>query len=503
MPLTAKDVAFTYNYIIDNELGIFIDYMKFIDKVEAPDDTHVRVHLLEAQGQHARALDPHPARAHLEQDLAPRTSRASSRTRRRSSAPAPSRRSSGRRASSCAWWPTRTTGAAPRRSTRSSSRPTRTRTRWRRTSRPAPSRAGWNIPLGAVRQPRTTSPTSRPSAAVTIGFDELGFNCADKKSYPKSTGHPVLQDPAFRQALNWAVDKEKIVSIGVQRLRRPGDTICHPRLLHGRGRLPLAPPADRPTPSTSTRPAGARRGRLHRHDGDGIREYKGKPIKLRLYARTESPTSQNCGKLIAGWFEDIGLKIDYQVIDDGALGDKQYNNEGDALRARLRHVHLGLGRRRRPELHPVGLTTDSDRQLERLQLVERGVRQALPRAADDDRPAGAHRDRPPHAADRLRRVAVHPARLPARPRGRQHAASGPAGCAPTSNGGVWWYNTQPDTYARRASRSRASRWPRELRRSATRADSSSASSSSSWSRSSLVIVAAACARRGRASRRRV
>ena len=52
------------------------------------------------------------------------------------------------------------------------------------------------------------------------------------------------------------------------------------------------------------------------------------PIKLRLYARSESPESQNCGKLITGWFKDIGLDIDYQVIDNGALGDRQYNYDG-------------------------------------------------------------------------------------------------------------------------------------------------------------------------------
>ena len=40
-PLTAKDVAFTFNYVIDNELGMFLDYVKFIDKVEATDDTTV------------------------------------------------------------------------------------------------------------------------------------------------------------------------------------------------------------------------------------------------------------------------------------------------------------------------------------------------------------------------------------------------------------------------------------------------------------------------------
>ena len=59
-------------------------------------------------------------------------------------------------------------------------------------------------------------------------------------------------------------------------------------------------------------------------DGDGIREYKGKPIKLRLWARSESMSSQSMGKFITGWFEDIGLDIEFQVFDDAAISDKLY-----------------------------------------------------------------------------------------------------------------------------------------------------------------------------------
>ena len=35
------------------------------------------------------------------------------------------------------------------------------------------------------------------------------------------------------------------------------------------------------------------------------------------------------GKLIAGWLKDIGLDIDYSVVDEGALGDSIWNYKGD------------------------------------------------------------------------------------------------------------------------------------------------------------------------------
>lgn len=42
VPLTAKDVAFTYNYIRENDLSNFTPYTEFIDKAVAVDDTTVR-----------------------------------------------------------------------------------------------------------------------------------------------------------------------------------------------------------------------------------------------------------------------------------------------------------------------------------------------------------------------------------------------------------------------------------------------------------------------------
>ena len=59
-------------------------------------------------------------------------------------------------------------------------------------------------------------------------------------------------------------------------------------------------------------------------DGNGILndpKNGGKDIKLRLWARRESPQSQAMGKLITGWWEELGLDIDYSVEDNGVLID--------------------------------------------------------------------------------------------------------------------------------------------------------------------------------------
>ena len=66
-------------------------------------------------------------------------------------------------------------------------------------------------------------------------------------------------------------------------------------------------------------------------NADGQRTYKGEPIELRLVARSESIQSQQEAKLIAGWIEDVGIKVNVEVMDEGALMDKQYNYEGDTF----------------------------------------------------------------------------------------------------------------------------------------------------------------------------
>jgi peptide/nickel transport system substrate-binding protein len=50
-------------------------------------------------------------------------------------------------------------------------------------------------------------------------------------------------------------------------------------------------------------------------NNDGIREdHQGKPIKLRLWGRTDSQSSDLAGRKIAGWFKQIGLQIDYSLM---------------------------------------------------------------------------------------------------------------------------------------------------------------------------------------------
>jgi peptide/nickel transport system substrate-binding protein len=325
---SAADVAFTFNYVIDNELGMFIDYVTFIESVEAPDATHVvftcskpKANML---GLWIPILPEHiwskvdPAKVENEFQNKPPIV--------------------GTGPFQCVEWKK---GEYVRMEAN--------KDYWRGAPRvdevifqtytnqdtmaqdlvSGAIQSGWNIPSAQFDQLDDTAHLAA-IRAVTAGFDELGFNCADKEVYPRSTGHPVLTDPAFRRALQWAIDKEKIVSIGYNDNANAASTIVMADYYDDDADYHWEPPDDVAYVFDLERAgqeldaAGYPDG-----DGDGIREYQGEPIKLRLYARTESAESQKCGKLITGWFKDIGLDIDYQVIDDGRLGDLQYNYEDD------------------------------------------------------------------------------------------------------------------------------------------------------------------------------
>ena len=67
-------------------------------------------------------------------------------------------------------------------------------------------------------------------------WDYLSFNCYDS---PDSMGNPVLLDPKFRQALNYAIDREKLASVAFNGFadRRHHD---HAAGQLDRPRLPLA-----------------------------------------------------------------------------------------------------------------------------------------------------------------------------------------------------------------------------------------------------------------------
>ncbi len=190
---------------------------------------------------------------------------------------------------------------------------------------------------GAVGVPPAQYTTFKPEdgfdarAYNLFVFDYLVFNCYEESS---SAGNPVLRDVRFRQALNWAVDREKVNEIAWGGLARPGTTVIPPDEFPADWDAHYEPSAEEAYgfDLDKARQLLDEAGYLDT-TGDGLRDWKGKPITLRLWARSESTSSQSSGKLIAGWLRDLGLKINFQIMDDGAISDKLYAYNDDCAYA--------------------------------------------------------------------------------------------------------------------------------------------------------------------------
>jgi peptide/nickel transport system substrate-binding protein len=162
--------------------------------------------------------------------------------------------------------------------------------------------------------------------AVHDKFDCLELNCYEGAS----GGHPALKDPTFRQALAWAIDVEKICEVAYMGFSTPGTSILPSDFWKDPLDYHWDPPADVKRTYDPEKAkqlldeAGYTDG-----DGDGIREYKGKPIKLRLWGDPEVASDSTTGKMLTSWFEDVGIDIDFEVIDYGWQMDQVFNYKGD------------------------------------------------------------------------------------------------------------------------------------------------------------------------------
>jgi peptide/nickel transport system substrate-binding protein len=319
-PLTAKDVAFSLNYIVENQLASYSTYTKLIERAEVVDDYTVRVVCSKPKANMLR-MYVYVLPEHIWSKVDPKIVEVSYKN-------SPPLIGSG--PFQCVEWKK---GQYVRMVANDSY--------WRG----APHvdeiifefYTNPDVMAQELRSGRLDGAEGLPGATFpaieddpnleaipynVLTWDYLCFNCyAD----PASKGHPVLRDVKFRQALAWAVDRQKCADLGYGGYAQPGTTIITP------GQWPADFDAHyEPTPQETfgfdldkarqlLDEAGYRDT-----DGDGVREYKGKPIRLRLNARSDSQASQIQGKLIAGSFRDIGLTIDYTVIDPGALSDLLY-----------------------------------------------------------------------------------------------------------------------------------------------------------------------------------
>ena len=186
--------------------------------------------------------------------------------------------------------------------------------------------AAMGIPEAQFAQLKSESASSgiTPISYYEYNWDYLNFNCYTGAS---SKGNPVLRDWRFRHALGYAINQNVICRIAFDGNAVPGTTLVNPNTWSNPDYHWNPPAAERYTFDLAKAnqlldQAGYRRG------AGGYRLYQGKPISLRLWATTDSPPEQTEAKLIAGWFQQLGLKINLAVMDYGTLWANVMNFKG-------------------------------------------------------------------------------------------------------------------------------------------------------------------------------
>lgn len=150
------------------------------------------------------------------------------------------------------------------------------------------------------------------------GFIQIGINLWDD---PASGGNPLLRDKAIRQAIEYAIDKQKIIDMAYGGEGTEGTTLLNP------GQYYHYEPTAAEKRSHNTDKANALLDQAGCKDtnGDGIREDAGgNKLEFRLITIADNVEEVKAGQMIVSDCKEAGISIINETMDDGALSDEIY-----------------------------------------------------------------------------------------------------------------------------------------------------------------------------------
>jgi len=160
-------------------------------------------------------------------------------------------------------------------------------------------------------------------SAVILGFTELSFNAWDD---PASQANPLLKDTTIRHAIELCIDKQSIIDIVYAGQGTVGSSLIPPD-----GFYHYEPPAAvyRGYNIDKANQLLEEAGYIDLN-GDGIRQdSNGNPLEFTLTLRADNTDEVQAGQMIAGGAAEAGIKLNIETVDDGLLIDKIYSGDFD------------------------------------------------------------------------------------------------------------------------------------------------------------------------------
>ncbi|MEO8476731.1 MAG: ABC transporter substrate-binding protein [Actinomycetota bacterium] len=146
----------------------------------------------------------------------------------------------------------------------------------------------------------------------------LAFNFGGQG--PDADPLPALKDIDVRTAIEMAIDKQAIADKVYQGTATTGDTIIRPASAFWH----LDIPADQEVPfSPEDAAAMLEEAGYTDTDGDGIREdpSTGEPLQMLIPASQDTTGAVEAGQLIVGYLKAIGIEVDLKPVTDAKMND--------------------------------------------------------------------------------------------------------------------------------------------------------------------------------------
>jgi peptide/nickel transport system substrate-binding protein len=171
-------------------------------------------------------------------------------------------------------------------------------------------------------------PNIETNEASIPSFEEIGFNSGADETQPGSDGHPALKDVAVRRAISMAIDRDVLLERVVNGYGQVGTTIVPPALsfYHYEPTEDELLGFDPDAAEQLLDEAGYRDT-----DDDGVREMPGggRPLQFRYFVRSEDEGTVTASQFVTEWLAEIGIDTTVRALTDTKLTDVIYEGNYD------------------------------------------------------------------------------------------------------------------------------------------------------------------------------